>query len=423
MRTSKIAVGIALAALLAVGSGCGDDDSASGNEADGGSASTSAPTSSGTPADDALEPVTVGFHNLEGGSISLPDVRIGFEAGLQYVNEKLGGINGHPLEAIDCQTDGTPEASLNCANEFVEKRAVLSVQGADFGADAMLPALKTAGLAELGSFPLTPGMNAAVGDAFFFEYSQQEGYASTLVQLQELDAQKVAVVMVDNPASKATYDSVIEPAAEKLGLDVKVFYVPAQSDWSVQAATVLAYEPDAIAGYISADALAAVPALRSSGFTGYITAGSNVEIIPQLDSSVLDKVLFTAPYFQPDFADIPEEVQPDVDAFNEYATADMDDTSSITQRQNGFYTALITAQVLTQIGSDAEPLTAEAVHAGLATSKGDREPFRTNGWDCANPSWPDTTACATGGINAEPNGDGVLTPLPDQPVDISALLP
>lgn len=421
MRTTKIAGGIVLAALLAVSSACGSDDSSSGTSSEDPTTSASVPE--GTAADDSLDPVTVGFHNLEGGSISLADVRIGFEAGIAYVNDHLGGIDGHPLAAIDCKTDGTPEASVNCANQFVEEEAVLAVQGADFGADAMLPVLQSAGLAELGSFPLTPGMNSAVGDAFFMQGSAEEGYAATLVQLQNLGASKVALVMVDAPTSHETYDAIIEPAGEKLGIETKVFYVPPQSDWTVQAATVLAWEPDGIATYVAADALAAVPALRSSGFTGYITAGSNIEIIPQLDASVLDKTLFSASYYLPEFADIPAEVQPDIDAFNEYATDDMDETSSITQRQTGFYTALIAAQVLSDIGADGAELTAETVHTGLATSTGERQPFRTNGWDCANPSWPDTTACGTGNVYAQPDADGALAPLPDQPVDISAVLP
>lgn len=421
MRTSKYAVGITLAALLAVSSACGSDDS--GDEADpgtGSSSSTAAP--SGTPADDSLDPVVVGFHNLEGGAISLPDVRLGFEAGLAYVNEQLGGVNGHPLEMINCKTDGTPEASVNCANQFVEEKAVLAVQGADFGADAMLPVLQSAGLAELGSFPLTPGMNAAVGDAFFMQGSAEEGYAAVLVQLQNLGASKIALVMVDAPTSHETYDTIIAPAGEQLGIETKVFYVPAQSDWTVQAATVMAWEPDGIATYVAADALAAVPAFRSAGFSGYITAGSNIEIIPQLDASVLEKTLFSASYYLPEFADIPAEVQPDIDAFTEY-NSDLEKGSSITQRQTGFYTALMAAMVLTDIGSDTDTLTAEAVHEGMATSQGDRQPFRTNGWDCATPSWPDTTACGTGNVYAETNDEGVLEPLPDQPVDISAVLP
>ena len=417
MRTTKFAAGVALAALVAVSAAC---------TADSGDDEANEPTPTGSSeakaADDSLEPVTVGFHNLEGGAISLADVRLGFEAGVEYINAELEGINGHPLEFIDCKTDGTPESSTNCANTFVEDGAVLAVQGADFGADAMLPVLKEAKVAALGAFPLTPGMNAAVGDAYFMQGSAEEGYGATLVQLNNLGAERIAFVMVENPASHATFDDVISPAAERLGVEVKVFYVPQQADWTVQSATVLAWEPDGIATYVAAEALGAIPAFKTGGFEGYITAGSNIEIVPQLDGALLEKVLFSASYYLPEFADIPDEVQSDIDAFTRY-TADLDEEGSITQRQTGFYTALMAAQLVRDVSVDEDTVTAELVYDGAKTWSGDREPFRTNGWDCANPSWPGTTACGTGNVYASADEDGVLAPLPDQPVDISAILP
>jgi len=420
VRSTKFAVGVGLAALLAVSAACGTGGSG-GTPDPSGAGSSAAPTP-GNPADGTKTPVTIGFHNLEGGAVSLPELRNGFDAGVKYVNEQLGGINGHPLRAIDCKTDATPESSVNCANQFVEQKAVLSVQGADFGADAMLPVLRSAKLAELGGFPLTPGMNAAVGDAYFMQSSAEEGYAANLVQLKKLGASKIAVVMVDAPTSHQSYDTIIAPAAAKLGVTTKVFYVPAQSDWTVQSASVLAWGPDALSTFVAADGLAAIPAFRAAGFSGYITAGANIEIVPQLDASVLEKVLFSAPYYLPEFADVPAEVQTDIDAFTTY-TAGLPAGGSVTQRQTGFNIALLAGQALRDFGAKTDPLTAEAVHAAMATWKGAREPFRTNGWDCAAPPWPGTTACATGNVYATPGADKKLTPLPDQPVDITAVRP
>ena len=165
-----------------------------------------------------------------------------------------------------------------------------------------------------------------------------------------------------------------------------------------------------------------VPAFRSAGFKGYITAGSKTEIIPQLQSSVLEKVLFSASFYLPEFSDIPADVQGDIDAFQKYTSA-LPKVGSVTQRQTGFYTAVMAAQLLRDVDTKTGPLTAQAVHAGAATWKGDREPFRTNGWNCASPSWPGTTACGTGNVYATPGAQGKLAPLPDQPVDISAVLP
>ena len=83
----------------------GDDTTAAAESTPAGSAPT---TETPTSADPNEPPVTVGFHNLEGGSISLPEIREGFLSGVNYVNEELGGINGRPLEAVTCNLDVTP---------------------------------------------------------------------------------------------------------------------------------------------------------------------------------------------------------------------------------------------------------------------------------------------------------------------------
>ena len=114
-------------------------------------------------ADDSLEPVTFGFHNLEGGAVSLPEIRHGFEEGIRYVNEELGGINGHPIEIESCNLDLTPESSVNCANQFVEAGVDVAVQGVDVAADAALPVLKQAGIAEIALAAFTTGVNSNPG--------------------------------------------------------------------------------------------------------------------------------------------------------------------------------------------------------------------------------------------------------------------
>jgi branched-chain amino acid transport system substrate-binding protein len=408
--------GAAIAALLALSAACGSDSS------DGNNDTSEAPSASGTPADPSKPAVKIGFHNLEGGSISLPDVRLGFEAGLKYVNEELGGVNGHKLEASYCKTDGTPESSVNCGNKFVSDKAVLSVQGADFGTDAMLPVLKTGDVVEFGSFALTPGANAQIGDAYMTYFAAEEGYAASVVQQKENGAKKVAVAMVDNAASRASYDKIIEPAGKKIGVTTKAFYFPAGTDWAVLSATILSWGADAVTLYAASEALPAVQAFRSAGFDGYIDVGSNTDIIPQLDESMLEKVTFNSPVYPPSASEFPEGVKDDIATFNRF-TKSLQKDGNESRLQSGFYTAVMTADALRQIAETNDSLTAKVVHDGMATIKGDRQIFRTVGYDCSTPTWPNTTACGTGSLYFTGNKDGKLEPLPNQPVDISAVLP
>src|SRR6266542_6413208 len=48
--------------------------------------------------------VKIGFVNLEGGAVSLPELRIGAETAAHYVNGN-GGANTHPLEIVPCNVD------------------------------------------------------------------------------------------------------------------------------------------------------------------------------------------------------------------------------------------------------------------------------------------------------------------------------
>src|SRR5215212_9927257 len=161
---SKVRSALCIMAVAVVGlAACGDDDDTTtgATTAESTAASTAASTSAGgtattagaptttaaaKAADSSMAPVVFGFHNLEGGALSLPEVRVGFEEGIKYVNEELGGINGHPVRIESCNLDITPESSVNCANQFVEKNVAVAVQGVDPSADAALPVLKQANI-------------------------------------------------------------------------------------------------------------------------------------------------------------------------------------------------------------------------------------------------------------------------------------
>ena len=43
-----------------------------------------------------------------------------FDATVQYVNEHLGGLNGHELALEHCETGGTPSGATQCAVQMAE---------------------------------------------------------------------------------------------------------------------------------------------------------------------------------------------------------------------------------------------------------------------------------------------------------------
>ena len=49
-----------------------------------------------------LSPIVIGYVNEEGGVPAFPEATQGFNAAVQYVNDELGGIQGHPIKVEKC---------------------------------------------------------------------------------------------------------------------------------------------------------------------------------------------------------------------------------------------------------------------------------------------------------------------------------
>ena len=67
------------------------------------------------------ETITIGYVNNEERRFSLPEFRIGGEVAVDAIN-KAGGVNGATIKLVECNADGTPEGSVNCANKFVDAK-------------------------------------------------------------------------------------------------------------------------------------------------------------------------------------------------------------------------------------------------------------------------------------------------------------
>ena len=159
---------------------------------------------------------------------------------------ELGGINGRPMKAETCNLDVTPESSVNCANQFVEKNVVVAIQGVDVAADAALPIWKQAGLVDIAFAAFTTGLNSSRGDAFVTLFDSRDILAQNLIMQQKLGAKSVALVLLNVASSKSYFDSVLKPTADKLGLKVQPFYYYDTTDWTSFAATILSTSPDGV---------------------------------------------------------------------------------------------------------------------------------------------------------------------------------
>ena len=398
-------------------------DAAPSTDASSSSGSTSPPVSSAATEaesfDPSLPPVLVGFHNLEGGAYSIPEARAGFEAGIEYVNSELGGINGHELQVDYCNVDVTPESAVNCANQFVENGVVAAVQGYDLAVDAALPILSEAGILEIAPQPLGPAINSSLGDAIVLGSSTQGGQAMTgLLLAKDQGAKKLAYLLADVPSMHSVFETV-EASAAGLGVEVEAYFYQQPTDWTTFAATVVAGGADSISMFgVDADYLAAIPAFRTAGYTEMFNANTFAQV-DELDPDLRENVAVGGSFYNSDMLnDVPSVAQADIDIYERYNESSID-SARPTPPRVGFYMAVMTADVLRQVD---DPTSAEAVQEQAPEASGHAF-FTDNDYDCATPSWPGTTSCVGVTVYATLTEDGKLEVLPGQPVDMTAIMP
>ncbi len=85
----------------------------------------------------------------EGGSAAIGSQAALAESGakiaVQYANDYLGGIAGHPIELFVCGNKSTPAGAQDCANQFVEKK-VSAVVWPFTGQGSSVPIITAAGI-------------------------------------------------------------------------------------------------------------------------------------------------------------------------------------------------------------------------------------------------------------------------------------
>ena len=77
------------------------------------------------PADTSKSPIVIGWVNQQGGPSDVgPGATKGAEMAVKYINEELGGIDGHPLALHTCFTSTTEEQGQTCGQKLANDRAV-----------------------------------------------------------------------------------------------------------------------------------------------------------------------------------------------------------------------------------------------------------------------------------------------------------
>jgi branched-chain amino acid transport system substrate-binding protein len=111
--------------------------SSSGNKGGSSGSASAAPTtgtssgSTGTSKPATGSPISIYFINEQGSTTgaSYPQETTAAQAAVEYINKKLGGVNGHPIKMTTCFTNATPSATNTCVNKAVAAKPLLVTAG------------------------------------------------------------------------------------------------------------------------------------------------------------------------------------------------------------------------------------------------------------------------------------------------------
>ncbi|MFN8017574.1 MAG: ABC transporter substrate-binding protein [Acidimicrobiales bacterium] len=101
------------------------------------------------------KPLVIGMVNQENTAAgSYPELSQAVQAGIEFVNEQLGGVGGRPLELEVCNTEFSAEGSTSCGQQFSEEKVPLVLGGIDVFGNA-IETLGRNGIPYLGGIPVS----------------------------------------------------------------------------------------------------------------------------------------------------------------------------------------------------------------------------------------------------------------------------
>ncbi len=267
------AVALAVTGLVAAGCSSSSSTSSGGSSTPAASSTTAAASGSvfGTPKKATGTPYVFGMINDETGAVTFPEARQGAIAAADYVNNYLGGINGHPIVIDNCTGDGTPATAAACANQLVAKHPIAILGAADVGAPASLPIYQHANLAYLGGIPFTPVPEVDSNSIQFWSVSVGDNAAAAVYAGKTLGVKSVAIVYFSNPQGESLLPQ-ITPVFKAAGVTTvkDIPLSPTSPDPSPQAAQVESSGVQMAYVDVPNGCGNVLKALKTVGFTGKI---------------------------------------------------------------------------------------------------------------------------------------------------------
>ena len=100
-------------------------------------------------------PIVVGTINQDTGATgAFPELTTADKVAVDFINTELGGVDGHPIDLVACNTQFNPDLSQSCAQQMVTKHAVAVIGGIDIWGTG-IKTLTDNGIPLVGGIPVS----------------------------------------------------------------------------------------------------------------------------------------------------------------------------------------------------------------------------------------------------------------------------
>jgi branched-chain amino acid transport system substrate-binding protein len=289
-------IGVVLPVMAVLAAACGSDENASTTAAGGTTATTAATTTgeTGETTADTSAPSTPDTSSASTGgaaptgtpikvmsiyvknnpAFSQPETFTGAQARVDAINAS-GGINGHPVELIGCDSNLDPNQEQACIDQAISENVSAIVSSSIFFTP--LTTLEAAKIPFIGAQGITPDQ---LSSPMSYPFSGINGWFKGEVAIAVNAGAKKITIVTGDTASSQYAESISKAAIEEAGLTPNKSVVAAvgKTDFTAEAAAAIAGSPDAVVLNGPAEVLTKFTlSMRQAGYTGLIVSfGSGV---------------------------------------------------------------------------------------------------------------------------------------------------
>jgi branched-chain amino acid transport system substrate-binding protein len=411
-RTALLLLGASALFATACGS--------SGKSTSGGSSSTTSATATGglgTPKAATGAPVTIGY-SFDGASdaVDNSDEIVGTKAAVEYINQYLGGIDGHPIKLDICSTNLDPAKATACVTQFARNNVVAVLAHSGGQAQIEFPPLAKQGIPViLGSTSLESLVNDP--NVFVLHSGKILSGAAPAKLAQNVKAKAATLFVIDIPSAAQSLRASAPGFYEKAGVDLDIVQIPADTaDFSPHVQAALTKKPGQFFLVGAAQfCTRAINAIEAAGFSGQIVGlqfcfdENSKKTVTKLDGV---KVIAGNSFDHDD-----EEYKLYAAVMEKFASKKVE-LDGAAPAANGFTVTLAFARAVAGLKGVA---TRESVRAAISSMPAQKLPIGGGlTFQCNQPDPTQTSVCSTGALGTTLDANG--EPAEYEVLDVSKLL-